>query len=193
MRRQPPGRALPTPRRQAKLPPTKGQTPRSLLLRTICVPGRWAGIVPAAGGQTVPTAAWRWVGAGIRCPRECHAQLRITPASVPWARTAVRCTRPSAGLAITRTEVIASRPAGDVDNLALVAGAGPGAEQLAGTIAEGPGGVGRQVTVLGGGVPGQRVRFRCPHRAWSGSCWRAVGASAGPIPAMASGATGVPA
>src|SRR5260221_13141197 len=43
------------------------------------------------------------------------------------------------------------RATGDLDYLALVAGAGPGVQQLAGTVAERPGGVSRQVTVLGGG------------------------------------------
>jgi hypothetical protein len=44
------------------------------------------------------------------------------------------------------------RAVGDLDDLALVAGAGPGVEELAGAVAERAGGVGRQVAVLGGGV-----------------------------------------
>ncbi len=44
------------------------------------------------------------------------------------------------------------RAAGDLDEVALVSGAGPGIEQLAGAVAERPGGVGCQVAVLGGGV-----------------------------------------
>ena len=44
------------------------------------------------------------------------------------------------------------RAAGDVDDLVLVAGAGPGVQQLAGTIAERPGGVSCQVPVLRGRV-----------------------------------------
>src|SRR5690348_15584856 len=44
------------------------------------------------------------------------------------------------------------RAAGDLDDLALVAGAGPGVQQLAGALAERPGGVSCQVPVLRGGV-----------------------------------------
>src|SRR5258707_293767 len=43
------------------------------------------------------------------------------------------------------------RAARDLDDLALVAWAGPGLEQLAGGVAECPGGGGRQVVVFGGG------------------------------------------
>src|SRR3984957_7739753 len=43
------------------------------------------------------------------------------------------------------------RAAGDLDDLARAARARPGVEQVAGTIAEGPGRVGHQVIVLGGG------------------------------------------
>jgi hypothetical protein len=51
------------------------------------------------------------------------------------------------------------RAAGDLDDLALVAGAGPGIQQLAGAIAERAGGVGRQDPVLGGGVQANASGF----------------------------------
>ena len=51
------------------------------------------------------------------------------------------------------------RAAGDLHDLALVAGAGPGIEQSAGAIAERPGGVSRQVAVLGGGVQANASGF----------------------------------
>jgi hypothetical protein len=44
------------------------------------------------------------------------------------------------------------RAAGDLDDLTLVAGAGPGVEQPAGAVAERAGGVGRQGAVLGCGA-----------------------------------------
>ena len=56
--------------------------------------------------------------------------------------------------------------AGDVDDLALVAGTGPGVQQLAGTIAERPGGVSRQVTVLGGGVQANAPGFDALCASW---------------------------
>jgi hypothetical protein len=51
------------------------------------------------------------------------------------------------------------RAAGDLDDLALVAGAGPGIQQLAGAIAERAGGVSRQGPVLGGGVQANASGF----------------------------------
>jgi hypothetical protein len=51
------------------------------------------------------------------------------------------------------------RAAGDLDDLALVAGAGPGIQQLAGAIAERAGGVSRQDPVLRGGVQGNASGF----------------------------------
>ena len=51
------------------------------------------------------------------------------------------------------------RAAGDVDDLALVAGAGPGVQQLAGAIAEGPGRVSCQVAVLRGRVQANASGF----------------------------------
>ena len=44
------------------------------------------------------------------------------------------------------------RAAGDLDDPVLVAGGGPGVQQLAGAIVEHPGGVRRQVAVLGAGL-----------------------------------------
>ena len=49
--------------------------------------------------------------------------------------------------------------AGDLNDLALVAGAGPGIEQLAGAIAERAGGVSRQDPVLRGGVQANASGF----------------------------------
>jgi hypothetical protein len=51
------------------------------------------------------------------------------------------------------------RAAGDLNDLTLVAGGGPGIEQLAGAIAEGAGRVGRQVCVLGGRLEGNASGF----------------------------------
>jgi hypothetical protein len=51
------------------------------------------------------------------------------------------------------------RAAGDLDYLALVAGAGPGIQQLAGAIAERAGGVSRQDPVLRGGVQANASGF----------------------------------
>src|ERR1700722_9515627 len=51
------------------------------------------------------------------------------------------------------------RAAGDLDDLARAARARPGVEQVAGTIAEGPGRVGHQVIVLGGGVQADLAGF----------------------------------
>jgi hypothetical protein len=51
------------------------------------------------------------------------------------------------------------RAPGDLDDLALVAGASPGVEEPVGAIAEGPGGVSRQVAVLGGGIQADTSGF----------------------------------
>jgi hypothetical protein len=51
------------------------------------------------------------------------------------------------------------RAAGDLDDLALAAGAGPGIQQLTGAIAERPGGVSHQDPVLRGGVQANAPGF----------------------------------
>jgi len=79
------------------------------------------------------------------------------------------------------------RAAGDVDDLALVAGAGPGVQQLAGAIAERPGGVSaaRSPSCAPGSSPTRPVSMPSPARR-PVIRRRAVAASAGPIPRMGS-------
>ncbi len=65
------------------------------------------------------------------------------------------------------------RAAGDLDDLALLAGPGPGVQQRAAAVVEGPGRVSRDVAVLRRRGPGPRARFRCPHRLRRGTRSRA--------------------
>ena len=97
------------------------------------------GCRPVQGTRTGAVASRltaRARGIGWRCPQ-------ARDMSHPWTATsrAARCGH----------DARRQRAAGVLDDLTLVAGAGPGVKQLAGTIAESPGGVSRQVTVLARG------------------------------------------
>src|SRR6266566_3385313 len=134
--------------------------------RSVAWHGRYAGGAPEEGGEPVAGAGRsrhrdrrreQWVPAGAGDQHWGYRQqvdgqgardrlaLPARPGYVPPVDGDLEGCRRSHDAGRQRAAV-------DVDNLALVAGAGPGVQQLAGTIAERPGRVSCQVSVLRGRV-----------------------------------------